>query len=235
MVAKLSREVAAVLADEIRALPAGHRFESEKTIMSRFEVSRSTVRSALQELEDQYLVRRIQGSGTYVNRRIDYVISRTKRPSMHETIAAAGGRPHTLLIDAGFHPVPEDLAQRLGIEAGTPTQRLIRLSYIDDAVSGYSEEWINGGVCDYVDVGLKVIESLDQVLRARGFEPVRAWCRIGMENPAAQINERLELVRSTQTWVVESLTRDKASGRPLMCSITWTRPDTVRMDHELEE
>ena len=66
----------------------------------RFGVGRAAARSALQELERRLLVRRVQGAGTFVNRRIDYVISRTRPPSWHATVdrggrGAAGRRPRT--------------------------------------------------------------------------------------------------------------------------------------------
>ncbi|GAB3759356.1 GntR family transcriptional regulator [Microlunatus parietis] len=235
MVAKLSREVAAVLAAEIRELPAGHRLDGEHAIMKRFGVSRSTVRAALKELHDQYLVRRVQGSGTFVNRRIDYVISRSRRPSLHETIASAGAKAYTHLVGAELRAVPEPVAGRLGLAPGTEAQQLIRMSYIDDEVSGYSEEWISLDVCDHIEVGLRVIESLDQVLRGRGYDPVRAWCRIGLDTPPAAVGERLGLDGPRPTWIVESLTRNRGDARQLMCSTTWTRPDLVRMVLELEE
>lgn len=235
MAAKLSREVAAVLAAEIRELPAGHRLDGEHAIMKRFGVSRSTVRAALKELHDQYLVRRVQGSGTFVNRRIDYVISRSRRPSLHDMITSAGARAYTHLVEADLRPAPGPVADRLGLAPRTVAQRLVRLSYIDDEVSGYSEEWLSLDVCDHIEVGLRVIESLDQVLRGRGYDPVQAWCRIHLDTPPPTIGDRLGHDGPRPVWIVENLTRNRADSRPLVCSTAWTRPDLVRMVLELEE
>ncbi len=235
MAAKLSREVAAVLATEIRELPAGHRLDGEHAIMKRFGVSRSTVRAALKELHDQYLVRRVQGSGTFVNRRIDYVISRSRRPSLPEVITGAGARAYTHLVEADLRPMPDPVADRFGLPPRTEAQRLVRLSYIDDEVSGYSEEWISLEVGDHIELGLRVIESLDQVLRGRGYDPVRAWCRIGLDTPPPEIGDRLGHDGPRPTWLVESLTRHRADSRPLLYSTTWTRPDLIRLILELEE
>lgn len=231
----MSHELAAALAAQIRTLPAGHRLDSEHMIMKRFDVSRSTVRSALKELQDRYLVRRVQGDGTFVNQRIDYVISRSRRPSLHETIGAVGGSVHTRVASCELSPAPDDIAARLNLEPDTKLHRLTRISYINDAILGYAIEWLPVDVADNLDIGLRAIPSLDQILRGHGHDPVRAWCRIGLDFPDELIADQLELDRPSQTWVVESLTRDRITGRGLMCSMTWTRPDMIRMVLELEE
>lgn len=231
----MSHELAAALAAEIRTLPAGHRLESEHMIMKRFGVSRSTVRSALKELQDQYLVRRVQGDGTFVNQRIDYVISRSRRPSLHDTVRVLGGSVHTRVAGCELSPVPDEIAGRLRLEPDAKVHRLVRVSYINDVVAGYASEWVPLEVADNLDVGLRAIPSLDQILRGCGHNPVRAWCRIGLDFPDESIADQLELDRPSQTWVVESLTRDRDTGRPLMLSTSWTRPDMIRMVLELEE
>ena len=48
--------------------PADSRVPSEHQIAARFAVSRVTARQAIQFLEREGLLRRIRGSGTYVNR-----------------------------------------------------------------------------------------------------------------------------------------------------------------------
>lgn len=48
------------------AFEVGERFFSEHMLCRKFDVSRQTVRKALQTLEDEGLIERAQGSGTYV-------------------------------------------------------------------------------------------------------------------------------------------------------------------------
>jgi DNA-binding GntR family transcriptional regulator len=48
--------------------PADSRVPSENQLAARFGVSRVTARQAIQILQREGLVRRIRGSGTYVNR-----------------------------------------------------------------------------------------------------------------------------------------------------------------------
>jgi len=64
-------EIADRLAAELVGCAPGTRVASEPELADRFGVGRAAARSALQELERRLLVRRVQGAGTFVNRRID--------------------------------------------------------------------------------------------------------------------------------------------------------------------
>ena len=227
--------IAETLADEIGRLRAGERIASEQELMTRFGVSRSTVRAAITELETMHLIRRVQGAGSFVNERIDYVISRRQAPSLHKTIELAGARAKTILIDSATLPLPEPIAARLDTEPERLTQRLVRLSFVNDMESGYVEEWVNDGVCAHVDVALMVTHSVDDTLRASGFTPVRSWCRASLGIPPAEVGDRLGLVRHQQAWIVESVARDALTGRALLHSTAWTRQDTMRLVFELDE
>lgn len=201
--------------------------------MRRFGASRAAVRSAIGKLETMHLVRRVQGSGTFVNRRIDYVISRAQAPSLHKTVAEGGGRCETILIGHDRQPLPDSGRHRLAVDAGS-VQHLTRLSHINDLPAVYLEEWVLDGVCEHVDVAVNAVRSVDETLRGTGHDPVRAWCRASLEVPPAQARERLELGEHEQTWVVESAIRDRGTDAPLFYSRVWTRQESVRIVLELD-
>ncbi len=228
------REIADELAGELVGRPAGDRVPSEHAITRRYGVGRASARAALQELERRLLVRRVRGAGTFVNRRIDYVISHRRRPSWHSTVSAGGGRPRSLVRDITEFGLPAELAGRLGRPAGTPAYRLVRQSYIDDLLAAWSHEWIPVDVVTELRLGMNAAESLDEVLRQMGRVcPVRAWCRVSLDLPPETVMQPLELDLRQPVWLVESLSRDADSGRPLMCSDTWMRADALRVVVEL--
>lgn len=229
-----SRDVAAQIAAEIESLPAGSPVPSENRIASRFGVSRSVARQAILELESRFLVRPVQGSGTYVNKRIDYVISHSRRPSLHQTVQDAGGEARTSLISGGQQQPPERIAEYFDCPAGTELTRLERLGTINGRLAVYIDEWINAGVMDDIEVALPVIESVEEILRAKGHNPLRAWTRGMLDVPPDNVVEQLDLPYGSQAWSVESFTNDGDTERPLMFSSAWTRPDVVRMVFELD-
>ncbi|GAB3701977.1 GntR family transcriptional regulator [Mariniluteicoccus flavus] len=226
-----SRQVAAILAEEIRDLPTGTRVPSEHQLMARFDVSRAEARGALRFLEHQYLVRRSQGAGTFVHRRLDYGIARAKRPSLHRTIEASGGRARTFVLSARRVDPPEEISDRL--EAVGPLMRLERLAYMNDEVTTFLQEWFAEGVVNELAVGVSVIDSVEELLRGSGFTPLRHWCRVTVDCPPDDVCERLDLPPGTHAWSVSSLNVDEGTGRPLFFSANWTRIDLVRFVCEL--
>lgn len=228
-------EIVGMLTDEIVRLQPGDRIDSEHQMMKRFGISRSVVRSIIGKLQTMHLVRRIQGSGTFVNRRIDYVISRTKAPSLHKTVEAAGATCETVLIGHDDAPLPDGAAARVGVDQDTPMQRLCRLSHINGLAAMYVEEWIVPGVLDHADVAVGVVRSVDETLRGAGYLPIRAWCQASLDVASPHARVRLELEEHEYTWVVESIARDRDTGAALFYSRTWTRQDAVRLVLEMDD
>lgn len=229
-------DIAAELAAELVGLAPGTRIEGEHEIMRRFGVGRAAARAALQELERRLLVRRVQGAGTFVNRRIDYIISHDRRPSWHETVAAAGARPRSVVCGVDVVPLPADRAELLQLAPGTPAHQLRRLSYIDDLLAASSYEWVPVATVPELGAALHAVESLDVVLRQVGrVDPVRSWSRVSLDVPPADVLASLQMEASTPVWLVESVSRDGGSGPPVMCSSAWMRADALRVVVELGE
>ncbi|MFD1812434.1 GntR family transcriptional regulator [Rhodococcus gannanensis] len=228
------RLIADELEAEIDRMAPGARLDSEHTLMRRFEVSRSAARAAVQELERRLRVRRVRGAGTFVANRIDYVISRDRPPSWHRTVRDAGARPRAVVLDITKDRLPAEPALRLGLPVGTPAHRMLRMSYIDDLVSGTNIEWIDADVVPEFTDAMRVEESLGEVLRQVGHVcAVRSWCRVASDVPPPDIRERLELATGVPAWIVESVSRDSVSGRPLFHSVGWMRGDAVRVVMEI--
>jgi len=228
------QEIADELATELVGLAPGTRVAGEHSISRRFGVGRAAARSAVQELERRLLVRRVQGSGTFVNRRIDYVISHSLRPSWHGTVAAAGAHPRTVVRDIACTPLPAEVAARLARPAGSPAYRLVRQSYIDDLLASCTHEWLPREVVEELELAMHTVESLDEVLRQLGrVSPVRAWCRVSLDVPPPEVLLRLRMEASQPAWLVESVSRDAVTAAPVMCSSAWMRADAVRVVVEM--
>lgn len=228
-------EIVDTLAGDIAGCRPGTRVTSEHAIAARFEVSRAVAGAALRELESRLLVRRVRGSGTFVNGRIDYIISPDRVPSFSRTVRAAGAEPRSAVRSITAETLPDELADRLERVPGSPAHRIVRQSWINGMPSGWVIEWIPDDVFpDGADVAIRAVESLDQVLRQMaGVEPVRAWCRVSMELPPPEVADGIETDPGRHVWLVESVNRDARKGFPVMTNIWWARPDVIRVIVEL--
>jgi DNA-binding GntR family transcriptional regulator len=228
-------EIVDTLVVDLAGRRPGARVASEHEIAARFAVSRAVAGAALRELESRLLVRRVRGSGTFVNGRIDYIISVDRAPSFSQTVRAAGAEPRSVVRSVTAEPLPGDLAARLERAPGSPAHRIVRQSWINGMPSGWVSEWIPDDVFpDGADVAVRAVESLDQVLRQMaGVEPVRAWCRVSMELPPPEVAAGLETDPGRHVWLVESVNRDARRHFPVLTNIWWTRPDVIRVTVEM--
>lgn len=228
-------EIADTLAAELAQLPAGSRIAGEHEIAARFEVGRAAARAAMQELEQRLLVRRVRGAGTFVNRRIDYVISQRRAPSWHQTVREAGAEPRSVVRDVRRAPLPATEAERLERPVGSAASLLIRQYYVDDLLHGWSNEWIPADVLADVEIAVHTVESVDSILRQMSkVQPVRSWCRVINTLPEPEVVAGLEVESGRPVWLVESVSRDAGTGTPVLCSRSWSRPDSARIVVEMD-
>ena len=132
------------IADQISSgsLQAGDRLESELKLAERYGVSRMTVRQALGELENDGLVVRRHGSGTYVNeprslqRRVNHL------GSFHEEMGLDSKAVKTRLITQEVAIPPESVATDLRLSPGQTATHLVRLRILDKRPIAVQESWI---------------------------------------------------------------------------------------------
>lgn len=178
------------IADAIRAGTAkpGTPLPSERELADRLDISRVTVRKALDELVADGLVMRRRGSGSYVAeppRRVAQSLSRLY--SFSEDMRARGREPGTSWLCREVGAANAEEARHLGIDVGEPVARLHRLRFADG--EPIALEWTVSPsrlLPDPQEVGASFYEAL----RAEGHQPVKAsqhitavtiggeWCRL---------------------------------------------------------
>jgi GntR family transcriptional regulator len=129
---------ARVLAGELRP---GAQLPSEPELARSMHVSRSSLRAAIALLEEEGLLRRLQGSGTYVNDRPLLRDDLSRNLSVSAMIAATGREPGTLLPQAALEAAPVEVALAFAIPEGAAVSALRRVRTADGTPVVDSIDW----------------------------------------------------------------------------------------------
>lgn len=177
---QLAGQLSASIADG--TLQPGDPFENEVALGERLNLSRPTVRRAIQELVDRGLLLRRRGLGTTVAAR--KVHRRAELTSLWDDLARAGGRPSTQVLS---HELVQDerVATALDLPADTVFLSVVRLRTSGDIPLAVLHNWLPPAHSDVTRERLEH-EGLYAILRERGVRPVVAHQSIGARTPTAR-------------------------------------------------
>ena len=113
---------------------SGDLLPSENELVKTYNVSRETIRKALNLLLEKGYIQKIQGKGSIVLdiKRFDFPVSGLT--SYKELQDAQNMNSQTIVVSNGLLPVSEELANHLKISVGTPVLYLERLRKVHGEV-----------------------------------------------------------------------------------------------------
>lgn len=212
---------------EAGAWQAGEALPSERNLAEALEVSRITARKALDRLEEQGLIRRIHGSGTFITPRFQQPLTRLS--SFTEMLAQRGFTTRSHWLQRSLANPSLDEAMRLSLAPGARVARLKRLRLADDVVMAVEESCLLGELLP--DPGA-VEGSLYAWLDAAGTPVTRALQQITAVNAdaemaaLAQVPEGQALLKVTRVGYL-------ADGTPAELTVTWCRTNYYDFTVEL--
>jgi GntR family transcriptional regulator len=180
------------LADSLRdriAAGASGALPSEAELGHEYDVSRVTVRRALEVLRDEGLVSARQGVGWFVA--VDPVRQSLGRVTTVEAaLEAAGAEAGRRVLEFAFEPAPPDVAKTLGLAADDEVLRVARINLADGEPFAMVTVWVSaalGAPLSRADVERSTFYDL---LPLQGVEPgrvVQTITAVAAERNVAQL------------------------------------------------
>jgi GntR family histidine utilization transcriptional repressor len=121
---------------------SGDPVPSESALMHQFGVSRMTINRALRELMAEGLVRRVQGSGTFVAE-LHQVSSQLIIRDIQEEVLERGHLHGTRVVTVETVRAPSALAVRMGLKAGQPVFHTVLIHLENGAPIQYEDRYVN--------------------------------------------------------------------------------------------
>ena len=115
-----------------REWKAGDQLPGEPELCQLFDVSRTVIRQALNELLHEGLIFRVKGRGTFVAEPKIRGSLVQKLTGFHEDMVSQGYTPVTEVLKQTTTPAPPKAATFLEVEEGTPVVEIERLRFVQD-------------------------------------------------------------------------------------------------------
>jgi GntR family transcriptional regulator len=213
--ARLESQIASAIADG--HYPVESRLPAEDDLVERFNVSRTTVRKAIQNLADRGLVEIKRGVGTFVS--LPKVTQElTELTGFVEDMEALGHTPTARLIDWIVVAADESVARQLALTTGTRVMKIRRVRLANGVAMSFDETYLP------LEIGEKIVTH-DLVT-----EPIFALLEQRYGIPLVEAEYRLEAV-SADPDVAAAL--DVATGSPIfLIERTSYSADNTPIDYE---
>jgi GntR family transcriptional regulator len=184
------------LADLIAKTPAGQRLTSEPELAKKMGVSRATLREAMRTFETQGVIRRRQGSGTYVVGKVPVidagleVLESLDTMAHRKNLAISVDELHIEQVEAD-----KETAAGLGVSEGDGLTRIRRVMSADGRPVAYLIDTLPAKLLNPEELPEKFSGSILDFMLARGDSLTVSRAAITATNATAEVAKALEIQR----------------------------------------
>lgn len=126
---------------ETGVLKEDEQIPSERELCEQFDISRTTVRQAINDAVNEGILNRIPGKGTFVARpKIDQGL--LNMTSFEDTIRLRGMTPRTEVVSDSVIKAGNRVGRALGLEPGAEVVHIVLLGYADDEPVAYYNAYL---------------------------------------------------------------------------------------------
>ncbi len=214
-------------------LQPDHQLPGEVDLCDAFEVSRTVIRHALQEMEYKGLIYRQKGRGTFVAKPKIHEGLFQELTGFYQDMVAKGHNPRSKVLKQEQVPANPKVAAYLDLEVDTPVIQIDRIRYINDEPIVYVTTYLPYQLCpELLNVDLTeqslyaYLEDNHDLLISRGKRYLEAV-------PANQLEAELLEVDVGSPLILLNSVSYLSDGQPVEYFHALHRGDRSRFETEL--
>jgi GntR family transcriptional regulator len=208
----------------------GDRLPSEPSICAHFDVSRSTVRQALGELEAEGMIRRDKGRGTFVAEPRSTAWLLQSSHGFYEEAVGAGHAVGSRVLRRGLEALPRWACDALDLAEGSMGVTVERLRWVDDRLVMYVITHLPAYLAEVVLAADLETGSLYQTLeKGKGVSVFGGRRVVEAVTGQEELARLLKVQPGAPLLFVESVSWDR-DLRPFECYRAWHRADRTKIE-----
>jgi GntR family transcriptional regulator len=191
-------------------LKENDKLPSERELCDFYDVSRTTVRQAMVELENEGYIYKEHGKGSFVSPKV-YTQSLVKMYSFTEEMKKLGKKPRSEIISFDMVPATVNVAKKLLLEEFDQVYRLVRLRLADDEPIMYETTYMPVNILPNLSLEDLKNSSLYGIFQVKyayvisnAFESFRAVSIRDVEEPYLLVKAGLPALKIERTAFADS-------------------------------
>jgi len=210
----------------------GSRLPSENDLCTMLNVSRVTVRRALEELMSHGLIWRKQGKASVVTAYKPQTSVVATVEGLVENNRRMGDQTWVELLASEYVPAPKEIASRMQVKPGKRVLWTVRVRYLDNVPFSYAVTYLPEVVAKKINVNSMASKPLISLLEEAGFNIGRAEQLISATSATPDVARALHVEKNAALLVSDRLVFD-SNDQPVELIIVQYRPDIYHYGIEL--
>jgi DNA-binding GntR family transcriptional regulator len=218
------------LREQIEMLQSGQPIPSENELCLAHDVSRITVRKALNDLVHQGLLYTVQGKGTFVSPHKFRVQWAQETAGFHADMARRGLSVKVRILEQMLVAADERVASELNLNLGAPVVKLVRLRYVDDKPFDIATNYLPAQLFPGLEREDMTTASLYALMRAKYGIQLDHGVRLAEAAPCLPEEAKLLHMKTTVPLLVIHSTMYDVNDRPVEHGIAKQRGDRAQVE-----